>query len=175
MSDYKMNKKDCIKLVKKYLRQVTSSNNYCVEDEEYRISICFKTKKYLTWLDKDHNRDYTYIAWCNYNHTQSLNELIHTLIVCDKVKSLKEKNMPLNIFIKEVFSWCEMCCSLLAYDSTGEEYFTNRQTYKLPESTKREIYNYMKSVKENVDVNVYEDSEGVTYNSIYFTNVLTAI
>ena len=170
-----MNRKDCIKLVKKHLKQITSSNNYRVEGEEYDISIRFKTKKYLTWLDKNHNRNYTYIAWCNYNHTQSLNELVHTLIACAKVKPFKEKGMPLNVFIKQVFSWCSMCTSLLAYGTSGEKYFTSRETYKLPESIKREIYNYMKSVKENVDVNVYKDSEGVTYNSIYFTNVLTAI
>ena len=37
---------------------------------------------------------------------------------------------------------------------------------------KREIYNYMKSVKKSVKTNVGTDSEGNTYNSITYNNVI---
>jgi len=170
-----MNNDGVLKLVRKYLKEITTSNKYYVKDEKYDFAICFKTEKYLTWLDKKYKRDYTYIAWCSYAQTQSLNKLVHTLIACAKVKSLKEKNMPLNVFIEEVFSWCSMCASLLAYGSTGEKYFTSRETYNLPESTKREVYDYMKSVLTEVKYGVGEDSEGCSYNSIHFNNILTEI
>ena len=170
-----MNNNGILELVRKHLKQITSSNNYYVKDEKYEFTICFKTEKYLTWLDKKYKRDYTCIAWCGYEQTQSLNELVHTLIVCAKVKPFKEKSMPLNVFIEEVFSWCSRCTSLLAYGTSGEEYFTSRERYNLPESIKREIYNYMKSVEKQVYIGVAEDSEGVSYNSIHFNNVLTEI
>ena len=64
-----------------------------------------------------------------------------------------------------------MCSSMLAY-YTDEKYFISRSTYDLPEFIKREIYNYMKSVKNKVNTNVGTDSEGNTYNNITYNNVI---
>lgn len=87
------------------------------------------------------------------------------------VNNTKESNMPLHTFIKEVISFVSICSSMLAY-YTDEKYFTSRSIYDLPEFIKREIYNYMESVKKSVNTNIGTDSEGNTYNSITYNNVI---
>ena len=157
--------------VKKHLKAITKSNNYFVLADKYSISICYKTSKYLLPIDKQNNRNYTVLnRYTSYNKYE-VNELIHSLILCEKLKSSKESNMPLHIFIKEVISFVSMCSSMLAY-YTDEKYFTSRELYDLPELTKRKIFMYMQAVEKCVNTNIGTDSEGNSYNSIVFDNVI---
>ena len=164
-------KKTVIANVKKQLKAITQSNSYFINTDNYSFTICFKTNKYLLPIDKQYNRDYTILDSYKYYNSHEVNELLHALIICKQLKAVKESNMPLHIFINEVLKFVGMCTSMLAY-YTDEKYFTNRELYNLPESTKKAIYNYMKSVKKQVNSCVGEDSEGNTYNSIVFENVI---
>ena len=155
--------------IKKYLKAITKSNNYFVLADNYNINICYKTSKYLLPIDKINNRNYTILNNNTSYNKYEVNELIHSLIICSKLKNIKESNMPLHIFIKEVISFSNMCKSMLAY-YTNEHYFKSRELYNLPEDTKRKIYNYVKSVIASINTNVGTDSEGNTYNSIILTS-----
>ena len=151
-----------------HLRAITKSKNYEVtKDEKYPdISLNFKTKKYLYPIDVEYGRDYTTLFHFSSYNKNEFKEALYTLVLCKELKALKEANMPLHEFIREVSSWVSMCISLLAYGSKGEQYFQSRRTYNLPENTKREIYNYVKSQVKGVNYGVYEDGEGCSYNSI---------
>lgn len=96
--------------------------------------------------------------------------LLHSLILCNQLKHLKESNMPLHTFISEVISWVDMCISMLAY-YRSEKHFTSRELYNLPYNIKEEIYNYIKENIQKVKGGVGTDSEGNTYNSITLTEV----
>jgi len=157
--------------VKKHLKAITKSSNYFVKVDNYSFCICYKTQKYLLPIDKQYNRDYTVISKYTYFNKYEVNELIHSLILCEKLKNSKENNMPLHIFIKEVISFVSMCSSMLAY-YTDEKYFTSRELYDLPELTKRKIFMYMQAVKKQVNTGIGTDSEGNSYNSIIFENAI---
>lgn len=160
-----------IESIKKHLKAITKSSNYFVSAERYHITICYKTSKYLLPIDKLNNRNYTILNnYTSYNRYE-INELIHALILCANLKSEKESNMPLHTFIKEIISFVGMCKSMLAY-YTNETYFTSRELYNLPESTKRKVYNYIKSVISDINYNIGTDSEGNSYNSINLTDVV---
>lgn len=160
-----------IESIKKHLKAITKSNNYFVVADKYNVSICYKTSRYLLPIDKQNNRNYTVLNHYTSYNKYEVNQLIHSLILCKKLKSSKESNMPLHTFIKEVISFVSICSSMLAY-YTDEKYFTSRSIYDLPEFIKREIYNYMESVKKSVNTNIGTDSEGNTYNSITYNNAI---
>ena len=126
--------------LKKQLKAITSSNHYLIRDNNSNLSLIYKSDYVGEYLIKNFS-------------LYEVNTIIHSLIVAKKFKHLKESNMSLSIFIEEVLSWVSMCSSMLAY-YTDEKYFTSRSTYDLPELIKREIYNYMKSVKNKVNTNV---------------------
>lgn len=157
--------------IKKHLKAITKSNNYFVLAGKYDVSICYKTEKYLLPIDKQKNHNYTVLNHYTSYNNHEINELIHSLIVCEKLKNSKESNMPLHIFIKEVISFVSMCSSMLAY-YTNEKYFTSRELYDLPELTKRKIYTYMQAVRKCVNTNVGTDSEGNTYNNVVYDNAI---
>ena len=144
--------------LKKHLKAITSSNHYLIRDNNSNFSLIYKSDYVGEYIIKNFS-------------LYEVNTVIHSLIVAKKFKHLKESNMSLSVFIEEVLSWVSMCSSMLAY-YTDEKYFTSRSTYNLPEFIKREIYNYMKSVKNKVNTNVGTDSEGNTYNNITYNNVI---
>lgn len=81
--------------------------------------------------------------------------------------------MPLHTFIDEVITWFGMCTSLIAYGYRLENsnYLINRSTYNLPVNTKQAIYEYAKTVINNIKYSVYTDGEGNSYNSIQYAEV----
>ena len=163
-----------VNCLNKHLKDITTSTNYKVELSSYgNIELRFYTKKYLHPYAILHEQNYIIIEHFYNSNNHDYLELLHSLIVCNKVKQLRESNMPLHTFINEVIMWFGMCTSLIAYGYRLENsnYLINRSTYNLPVNTKQAIYEYAKTVINNIKYSVYTDGEGNSYNSIQYAEV----
>lgn len=159
--------------LREHLRKITKSCNYNIVLEEHDIQLRYFTKKYLKPIDIQNGRNFTILSHFNISNRHDYLTLLHSLILCNYLKGMKEGNMPLHTFIEEVISWVGMCISLISYgyNVEGKDSYISRNLYNLPCTVKKEIYNYMKENITNIKYGVYTDGEGNSYNSCSIAEV----
>ena len=157
-----------IRKIKSLLKDVTKSKNYeVIETSGGSIEVIFHTQKHLLPIDVREKRDYTILMHFYKGSEHDFTEACHVLKVAKELKGMKEFNMPLNQFIREVERFFGMCTSLICYGSGMKaEYFDDRSLYNLPRSTKEAMYNYTKGIVKHIAYGVHTDNEGCTYNSM---------
>ena len=154
--------------IKKLLKELTTSKNYeVIETSGGSIEVICRIKKELYPIDINNDRDYTILIHFYKGSEHDFNEACHVLKLAKELKGMKEFNMPLSQFIREVEKFFGMCTSLICYGYGMEDkYFNDRALYNLPRETKEAMYNYTKSIIKNIAYGVHTDNEGCTYNNM---------
>ena len=153
--------------IKYLLEQITKSNNYEIRIENNRIQIVLNTTKYLLLIDKQYNRNYTYIMGCDLrDNGGKLSQVINTLYYAKKYKGmntgLNSEKLPLHIFMEEVNKWLGMCNSLHTYGNKIDYLYSD--TYDLNVKLKEILYAETESLITDIQY-AGEDSEGLSYKS----------
>ena len=152
--------------IKYLLEQITKSNNYEIRIENKSLYIILHTVKYLLPIDKQYNREYTYVIKCYLNSEHEVTEVINALYYAKKYEGmntgLDNKGLPTHIFIEEVKAWLGMCDSLHTYGNRIDYLYSD--TYNLNVKLKEILYNETKELVTNIQY-AGEDNEGLSYNS----------
>ena len=154
--------------IKKLLKDITKSKNYeVIETSGGSTEVICRIKKELHPIDINNGRDYTILMHFYKGSEHDFAETCHVLKVAKELKGMREPNMSLCQFIREVERFFGMCTSLICYGwGMKDEYFNDRTFYNLPRSTKEAMYNYTKGIVKHIAYGVHTDNEGCTYNSM---------
>lgn len=162
-----VNQKEAIYTIKYLLEQITKSNNYEIRIENNILQIVLYTTKYLLPIDKQYDREYTYIMGCDLrDNGGKLSQAINTLYFAKKYEGmntgLNSEGLPLHIFIEEIYRWLGMCSSLHTYGNKIDYLYSD--TYNLNVKLKEILYNETKELVTNIQY-AGEDNEGLSYKS----------